>query len=575
MLGRLRRGSPNTPPEIDANVRWHADQRLEGRCVVCTTDGSHRLVLTVHGPDDNLRELLQCSNCESLFYKSPQILPFGGLFPDEYWRHYVEVGAGIHFMIRPLIEGAPHPDATLLDVGCGFGFTVDFWRRARGAAAVGLEPAAYGRVGRERLGAHIINSTLDEAVELVDDTFDLVYSTEVIEHVADPSTFAADLASRVARGGGLILTTPNAAAVHPAAAASSLIASLSPGSHYVMFSPSALEETLRQVGFPHVEVIEHEDRLLAFASTAPLERPAVDTVAPYIDYLQLVIDDEGADPYVRLGMTFRLLAELTNRGQYERAAIVSHRHTALCTEIFGAPPEKLAKRVLTAGRINIVQYGALAPYHLSPVLFYTAMLKRNHDRDPAQAQRLFTLAHRVAAAEVAADASSFQEAASLRWLAAFEAATAARDTGDSTRCLSDLTAVVAALSGRVDARSQTLLLRALTEIVKTYMWLGAWPECEGAMARTTAHLSNIAEEFAIHDEVEKARIWLCFASGVAALNGDGDAHAAIARLHHVRKLAHMAADRPFYDEAVNLAIESERLIAVAQNALGPDDERPL
>jgi 2-polyprenyl-6-hydroxyphenyl methylase/3-demethylubiquinone-9 3-methyltransferase len=48
------------------------------------------------------------------------------------------------------------------------------------------------------------------AVEQIDGRFDLVTSLEVIEHVADPSAFLKSLAARLARGGLLILSTPNA-----------------------------------------------------------------------------------------------------------------------------------------------------------------------------------------------------------------------------------------------------------------------------------------------------------------------------------------------------------------------------
>ncbi len=46
-------------------------------------------------------------------------------------------------------------------------------------------------------------------VEDLEGTFDLVTAMEVVEHVADPKSFLADLAARLSPGGLLILSTPN------------------------------------------------------------------------------------------------------------------------------------------------------------------------------------------------------------------------------------------------------------------------------------------------------------------------------------------------------------------------------
>ena len=99
----------------------------------------------------------------------------------------------------------------VLDVGCGAGLLCEPLARL-GAAVTGLDAAAENiAVAR----AHAVQSgmTIDYRTGSVEglgaETFDLVTSLEVIEHVTDPAAFIAGLAGALAEDGLLILSTPN------------------------------------------------------------------------------------------------------------------------------------------------------------------------------------------------------------------------------------------------------------------------------------------------------------------------------------------------------------------------------
>ena len=105
----------------------------------------------------------------------------------------------------------PLDGKTALDVGCGAGLLAEPLARL-GANVTGIdatpEVIAVAREHAAAMGLEIDYRAGD--VQGLQGQFDLVTCLEVIEHVADPATFLKALAARLAPGGLLILSTPNA-----------------------------------------------------------------------------------------------------------------------------------------------------------------------------------------------------------------------------------------------------------------------------------------------------------------------------------------------------------------------------
>jgi 2-polyprenyl-3-methyl-5-hydroxy-6-metoxy-1,4-benzoquinol methylase len=100
----------------------------------------------------------------------------------------------------------------ILDVGCGTGLNASHLA-ARGHTVVGTDVSSVAIEKFRQNGFAGIVCDMEKAggVPLPDAGFDLVFASEVIEHIADTSTFLTELRRLVRPGGLLVLSTPNSA----------------------------------------------------------------------------------------------------------------------------------------------------------------------------------------------------------------------------------------------------------------------------------------------------------------------------------------------------------------------------
>jgi 2-polyprenyl-6-hydroxyphenyl methylase/3-demethylubiquinone-9 3-methyltransferase len=107
----------------------------------------------------------------------------------------------------------PLAGKSALDVGCGAGLLAEPLARL-GAAVTAVDASSelIDVACAHAAGQGLAIDYRAAPVEQVDGHFDLVTSMEVIEHVADPAAFVRALAARLAPGGLLIMSTPNATA---------------------------------------------------------------------------------------------------------------------------------------------------------------------------------------------------------------------------------------------------------------------------------------------------------------------------------------------------------------------------
>ena len=314
-----------------------------GTCHGCGAAGTlHAHVKTAHQADAGTDCIFdRCSNCGSLSLRG-QMIAFEHLYDTDealFVRSYVESSGGLWEMLWPVALLADARDRSFLEVGCGFGFTVDWWHRCMNADAIGCDPAVYSAVGRKLLGSHIHNALLADVPEARARQFDLIYASEVIEHVDNPVAFVHELAARLTPRGVLVLTTPAAEFVAPENSDHTVTAALAPGFHGVLFSEKQLGALMRQSGFACVETWRYNERLVCWCSVEPVRfLGGADAALPvYFGYLADIVkrlqvpqsagkDIDSQRISLRAGAAYRLYKELVLRGQVAEAR--KWRHAA-------------------------------------------------------------------------------------------------------------------------------------------------------------------------------------------------------------------------------------------------------
>jgi SAM-dependent methyltransferase len=141
----------------------------------------------------------------------------------------------------------------VLDVGSGDGtFTAELERAGTKVVGIEVAEAALSRARAAHPGLDFRLAPIDGPLPLDDAEFDVVWASEVIEHVADTARWLSEVRRVTSPRGKLLLTTPN----HPRASllARGLERFSDPlGDHLHLYTSRSLQRLLREFGFESVE----------------------------------------------------------------------------------------------------------------------------------------------------------------------------------------------------------------------------------------------------------------------------------------------------------------------------------
>lgn len=156
---------------------------------------------------------------------------------------------------RRFLVGELHSGDRVLDLGCGAGeFTAEIARSAA-REVIGAD-VAQAALARARARCPTVAFSLvpfDGPLPFEDNVFDLVWASEVIEHVADTGQWLSEVRRVLAPGGRLLVTTPSHGRLQL------LLRGVEPyseplGDHLHLYTRRSLEGLLRDFAFTTIDI---------------------------------------------------------------------------------------------------------------------------------------------------------------------------------------------------------------------------------------------------------------------------------------------------------------------------------
>lgn len=152
--------------------------------------------------------LCQCSNCSFIFSKQ---VPSQSELDEFYDTHYDRTSYFSPITRKRYEEWLDmfepfRKKGNILDIGCGYGFFLEV-AKEKGWNVFGLEVSERASEDCKSKGITMFSGELKDA-PFTPESFDIIISIEVIEHLIDPDGFLRGAHKLLREGGGMYVTTP-------------------------------------------------------------------------------------------------------------------------------------------------------------------------------------------------------------------------------------------------------------------------------------------------------------------------------------------------------------------------------
>jgi SAM-dependent methyltransferase len=380
--------------------------RLILECPNCANTDGKRTILRrpwPNGkPENGWAALVGCANCGCGFFH-PAYMPDYGANPvggEGALAFYLQQGAGLWSITSNLTVLDKPAGSRFLEVGCGYGFGLDFAKRMLGWDVLGVDPSPFATAGRASLRLPIESRCLAANDAALDGQFDVVMAAEVIEHVPSPPAFARMLRAALRDCGTVVITTPDVEAVRPDTPPGLLIPLLSIGYHLVLQSERSLTTLLHEAGFGRLEVRRVGDASLvaqcwrepAVAASAVADPLPPDDRRLYRRYLGDASAAAKRDSDLWFGLTVRSYREAVNAADSLAAEPLWNDLSEVCSRRFGFDPEAAAAVIHNDAGEPLGVLAEREPLCLGPMLLHRAFHRLLIGEPRSSVENLFRLA---------------------------------------------------------------------------------------------------------------------------------------------------------------------------------------
>jgi 2-polyprenyl-3-methyl-5-hydroxy-6-metoxy-1,4-benzoquinol methylase len=203
-----------------------SETQLSVESVECCICGSEPTTVVGRGEDYEYHtsidtfSAVQCDSC-SLIYLNPRpsVKEFEKIYPPNYHAfNFSPKQYGFVYKIRAKLEANRSlsrckglgDDARILDVGCGDGFHLNLLREYGNKKwtleGIDLDKRAVEAARKSGLNIHLGSV---EEMHLPEESFDLIFMIQTIEHVEKPSEILIAIFKLLKKGGKLVIVTDN------------------------------------------------------------------------------------------------------------------------------------------------------------------------------------------------------------------------------------------------------------------------------------------------------------------------------------------------------------------------------